>query len=217
MTQLAQKFEATIAVQVKLDYLLHLPKSYDSAQDKKWPVIVFLHGAGERGSDLELVKIHGIPKIVEQQEDFPFIAVSPQCPLTSYWPVEKQALKALIDDIIQTHQADPDRIYLTGLSMGGYGTWEMASNYPQLFAAVAPICGGGDPGSAHFMKDVPAWVFHGDADSVISVTESEKMVEALKSAGGNVRFTVYPGVDHNSWSETYDNPELYEWFLSHSK
>lgn len=216
MSQQAQKLEATIMKQVTLDYLLYLPKSYDHDADTKWPVILFLHGAGERGSDLELVKIHGIPKIVEHQEDFPFISVSPQCPRNSFWAAELDALKALIDNIIMNYEADKYRIYVTGLSMGGHGTWSIATAFPHIFAAAAPICGGGDPEQVHLMKEVPTWVFHGDADDAVPLVESEVMVQALEQAGGNVRFTVYPGVNHNSWTQTYDNPELYSWFLQHN-
>jgi len=215
--QRSYKFEAQIIKTVRLNYLLFLPKSYGENPQQKWPLILFLHGAGERGDDIELVKVHGIPKIVEQKEDFPFIAVSPQCPKFSWWTAEIEALNALLDEILETYAVDENRVYLTGLSMGGYGTWHLAMMYPERFAAIAPICGGGDPERASVLKNVPAWVFHGGKDTVVSPEESEKMVDALKTLSGDVQFTLYPEVGHDSWTETYDNPELYEWFLKHKR
>ncbi len=206
-------FEAQIVKTVRLKYLLFLPRGYGENPQQKWPLILFLHGAGERGDDLALVKVHGIPKIVEQREDFPFMAVSPQCPKFSWWTSELEALNALLDKITAEYAVDTDRIYLTGLSMGGFGTWHMAMMYPERFAAIAPICGGGDPEKARVLEDIPVWVFHGAKDEVVSPEESEKMVEALKECGGDVRFTLYPEAGHDSWTQTYDNPELYEWFL----
>lgn len=215
--QQAYKFEAQIIKTVHLNYLLFLPKSYGKNPQQKWPLILFLHGAGERGDDIELVKIHGIPKIVEQQEDFPFIAVSPQCPKASWWTAELEALNALLDEVVAKYTVDTDRLYLTGLSMGGYGAWYLATMYPERFAAIAPICGGGDPEKAYVLKNVPAWVFHGGKDTVVSPEESEKMVNALKSCSSDVQFTLYPEAGHDSWTETYDNPELYKWFLKHKR
>jgi predicted peptidase len=218
--QQEMKFEKQILKTVKLNYLLYLPKGYNPKPKEKYPLILFLHGAGERGDDLNRVKVHGIPKIVEQKDDFPFIAVSPQCPADSWWTGELEALNALLDDIIGKYAVDENRIYLTGLSMGGYGTWSLAIAYPKRFAAIVPICGGGgtsDIVRISAIKDVPAWVFHGAKDSVVKLEQSERMVNALKQAGGNVKFTVYPDADHDSWTATYDNPELYEWLSKQSK
>jgi len=217
MSQQAHTFEVQITRTVRLDYLLYLPKGYGTDPQKKWPLILFLHGRGERGDDLELVKIHGIPKIVEQRDDLPFIAVSPQCSKDSMWMVEVEALNALLDEVVTKYAVDTDRIYLTGLSMGGFGTWRLAPAYPELFAAIVPICGGGDPEKVGVLRDVPVWVFHGAKDPFVQLSESEEMVDALKACGGNVRFTVYPDVEHDSWTRTYDNPELYEWFLQHTR
>ncbi len=197
--------------------LLFLPKDYGADQQQKWPLILFLHGAGERGDNLERVKVNGIPKIVEQQKDFPFIAVSPQCSQYSWWPVELEALNALLDEIVIKYAVDTKRIYLTGLSMGGFGAWHLATVYPERFAAIAPVCGGGDPEKACILKDIPAWVFHGAKDKTVSLEESKKMVKALEDCGGDVRLTIYPEAGHDSWTETYDNPELYKWFLKHSR
>ena len=161
--------------------------------------------------------MHGPAKLIEQGRQFPFIVVSPQCPETSWWPYETAKILALVDEICETYRVDEKRIYLTGLSMGGFGTWAIAGAYPERFAAAAPICGGGYPFMAPNMKDLPIWAFHGEADTVVPVEKSKEMVDAVNSNGGNAKLTIYPGVGHNSWSQTYDNDELYEWFLSHSK
>ncbi|WP_274361427.1 prolyl oligopeptidase family serine peptidase [Paenibacillus thermotolerans] len=216
MSQTSHTMVKEIVKTVRSNYLLYLPKQYEESEEK-WPLIVFLHGAGERGSDIEKVKIHGIPKIAEGRDDFPFIAVSPQCPEDSFWSVEIDALDSLINEIADNYRVDTDRIYLTGLSMGGYGTWTLSIAYPDRFAAIAPICGGENPArAAATLKNVPIWVFHGAKDNVVPLRESEQMVEALQRVGGNVKFTVYPDADHDSWTETYNNPDLYEWFLKHS-
>ena len=211
------EFEAQIVKTVRLNYLLFLPDGYDENAEKKWPFILFLHGAGERGDDLERVKFHGPPKLIEQGKELPFIIASPQCPESSWWTTENEALNALLDELVTKYSIDEDRIYLTGLSMGGFGTWSLAVTYPERFAAIAPICGGGDPKKANALKDIPIWVFHGAKDEVVSPEKSEEMVNALKEAGGDVQYTVYPEADHDSWTETYNNPKLYEWFLKHKR
>lgn len=220
MAQQPLTFEKKIQVvkDVRLNYLLHLPEDYEAGGVERWPLIIFLHGMGERGmtlADLERVKLHGIPKILDTRPDFPFMVASPQCPQYSWWVAEVEGVNALLDEIIATHAVDPRRVYLTGLSMGGYGTWALAAAHPERFAAIAPVCGGGDPRWAAALKGVPAWVFHGAKDPVVPLAESEKMVTALGEVGGDVRFTVYPEAEHDSWTETYANPALYEWFLQH--
>lgn len=209
-----QVFEKTITRNLSCNYLLFLPEGY---KEKKqgWPMILFLHGAGERGSDLNKVKVHGPPKIVQQQKDFPFIVVSPQCPEDDWWTDKVEVLINLVDDIVARYGVDTERIYLTGLSMGGYGTWALASEHPRRFAAIAPICGGGNRIMAFRLKDVPVWAFHGAKDRVVPLKQSEEMVDAIKSRGGNAKLTVYPDAGHDSWTETYNNEELYEWFLKH--
>ncbi len=209
--------ECILGQTVSLRYLLFLPRDYGADPDKEWPLILFLHGMGERGDDLDLVRIHGIPKIVERQPDFPFVAVSPQCPGETTWRDHHLILKGLLDAIVANYAVDTARIYLTGLSMGGYGTWSTAMTYPKLFAAIAPICGGGFTEFVSELKEVPVWAFHGAEDEVVKLEMGQRMVDALRACGGNVRFTVYPGVGHDSWTETYDNPELYEWFLEHRR
>ncbi len=199
-----------------LNYLLFLPKGDgDSDKTRKWPVILFLHGSGERGADLALVKKHGPPKVVESKPEFGFITVSPQCPKETRW--NSAELIQLVDHIVKTHSADTNRIYLTGLSMGGGGTWSLAAAYPDRFAAIVPICGRADPSTAEKIKQIPTWVFHGAKDTAVSLQQSEKMVAALKAAGSEPKYTVYPDAGHDSWTVTYDNPELYEWLLKQGK
>ncbi len=208
--QTKHHFKKEITVMVQINYLLYLPEGYEQNDEKNWPLILFLHGAGERGNDLDLVKKHGPPKIVEQK-DLPFIIVSPQCPAEKRWSVRD--LDLLLEKIIKDHRVEKNRIYLTGLSMGGYGTWEYATEKPERFAAIAPICGGGSPWQVYRLASMPVWVFHGAKDPVVPIEKSEEMVKALKKVNENVKFTVYPEATHDSWTETYDNPELYEWFL----
>jgi predicted peptidase len=209
--QVPRTFDKEITKRVVLKYLLYLPEGYSNAKSaKSWPLVLFLHGAGESGKDVNKVKVHGPPKLVAGGKEFPFVLVSPQSPGFG-WDVD--ALKALVDEIKHKYRVDPDRVYVTGLSMGGFGTWALAAAYPKEFAAVMPICGGGEPIWARKIKDVPAWVFHGAKDPVVPLKRSEEMVNALKKAGGNVRFTVYPDAGHDSWTETYNNPQVYEWLL----
>lgn len=210
-----QVFERTVTKTMSLKYLLYIPKDYGKS-DEKWPLILFLHGAGERGDNLDLVEKHGPPKIVKTKE-MPFIIVSPQCPADSWWPKQNEVLIALLDDIVKRYNVDTDRIYLTGLSMGGYGTWSLACDYPERFAAIAPICGGGEPLFGPRLRNVPVWAFHGAKDNVVPLDRSEIMVQSVKKVGGDARLTVYPEAGHDSWTATYDNPELYEWFLKHTR
>ncbi len=222
MPQVACTFDAKRAIRSHLDYLLYLPVDYGHEPDRQWPLILFLHGAGERGGDLSLLRVHGIPRVVEEQPDFPFITVSPQCPRGAWWDAYIRILKPLLDEVVATHAVDPDRIYLTGMSMGGYATWHLAVRYPEQFAAIAPICGGGlqaygFPQAVCAIKDVPVWAFHGARDDIVPIEESERVVQALRACGGDVQLTVYPELGHDSWTRTYANPELYEWFLSHPR
>lgn len=212
--QYEQKLEKQVTV--KLDYLLFLPEGY-SKKEKKWPLILFLHGAGERGEDLAQVKLHGPPKIVEKQKDFPFILVSPQCPKKQTWVNKTEQLKALLDEIKLKYLVDEHRIYLTGLSMGGFGTWELACNYPEQFAAIAPVYGGGQAWRGRRLKNVPVWAFHGDKDTLVSIERSREMVNAINANGGNARLTIHKNATHKGCTTTHDNKEIYKWFLSHKK
>lgn len=221
MPQQAQTIERHVEQQLRLNYLRHLPADYGKTPGKKWPLILFLHGAGERGDNLELVKAHGIPKVVEQR-DLPFITLSPQCPANHWWSEYLPALDAMIEEAIQTLDVDLQRVYLTGLSMGGFGTWHMAATYPQRFAAIAPICGGslwmfGFPQSAEALKAIPTWIFHGAMDEAVPVEQSAYMYRWLKGQGADVKITIYPELEHDSWTITYDDPALYSWFLKHRR
>jgi len=212
--QQEKSFEKEVVVKVKIKYLLYLPTAYES--DKKlWPLILFLHGAGESGDDLAKVKTHGPPKLIESKKrDFPCIVVSPQSSGRG-WNVD--TLTALLDDLAANYRVDKDRVYLTGLSMGGYGTWSLAAAHPQRFAAIVPICGGGNPADAARLKNLPIWVFHGAKDATVPPERSESMVKALKAAGGNVKFTVYPDAGHDSWTAAYNDPELYRWLFAQKR
>jgi predicted peptidase len=192
---------------------LYLPEGYGT-DGRTWPLVLFLHGAGERGSDLELVKKHGPPRLIAEGKQFPFIMAAPQCPENGWWPDD--LIGTLLDELEDTYRIDRSRIYLTGLSMGGYATWRLAMLYPDRFAAILPVCGGGDPRNVCSIKHVPAWVFHGAKDPLVPLRESEVLVDALKACAGNVKFTVYPEALHDSWTETYNNPEVYNWMLSQS-
>jgi predicted peptidase len=200
-----------------LNYLVYLPKDYDPQQS--YPTILFLHGAGERGSDLELVKLQGLPKRIAAGDEFPFIIIAPQCPKESWWVYELKPLSLLLDHIESTYAVDKSRFYLTGMSMGGQGTWALAVEHPRRFAAVVPICPLQlfNPPKVCVLKDVPVWVFHGAQDTTVPIQQAQLMVNTLKACGGNVDFTIYAKANHDSWTETYNNPQLYTWFLEHRR
>lgn len=202
-----------------LGYWLYLPKDYGK-DEREWPVMLFLHGAGERGENLQAVKVHGPPKLVEQQRsDFPFILISPQCPKDHWWPgdVQQHLLAELVDHVISRFKTDRRRVVVTGLSMGGFGSWEMTARYPEVFAAAVPICGRGDPQAGSRLKSTPFWVFHGAKDVGVPLKFSQTMVDAVTKAGGQAQLTVYPEAGHDSWTETYNNDAVYEWLLAQRK
>lgn len=203
-------------------YGMFVPPEYNESK-RKWPVILFLHGIGERGDDIELVKKHGPLKVAMMGSKFPFLVVAPQCPkpekgepnLKYTWKESGEDLLTILEQVKSDYRVDPDRIYLTGLSLGGFGSFYMAAQYPGRWAAVAPICGGGDASMADKYRGTPFWVFHGEKDRVVPMSRSKEMVEAMKALGVDVKFTTYPEADHDSWTKTYENDELYAWFLSH--
>jgi predicted peptidase len=217
------KFQTRVARKISLNYLLYLPKDYKPVGGKLWPLMLFLHGAGERGANLTLVTKHGPPKLAAQKE-FPFIIVSPQCPLEQTW--NDETLLALLDHIVAKFKVDARRVYLTGLSMGGYGAWSLGMKHPERFAAIVPVCGGGSAGDIllanriklRALRTLAVWAFHGAKDDIVSPEESKVMVAALKKAGcKEVKLTVYPGTGHDSHTKTYNNPKLYDWFLQHRR
>jgi len=179
--------------------------------------MLFLHGAAESGLDLDRVKRHGPPKVVPRTPLPFFRVISPQCPPGFHWVQLLDALRELLEDAFERYPVDRTRVYLTGLSMGGYGSWYLASAYPELFAALVPVCGGGDPNEACKLKSIPTWAFHGAKDTVVPPSESEEMVGALKGCGGDVRLTLYPDLAHNSWTRTYNDLQLYNWLLQQRK
>lgn len=220
--QVETSFRQIVSKTNEYRFLLSLPKDYAKDPARKWPLVLFLHGAGERGTDVQKVAVHGPPKLVKQGRDFPFILASPQCPEDQLWCAD--ALIGLVDTLQEQFRADPKRTYATGLSMGGYGTWSLALKYPDRFAAVAPICGGGDtirallPADRQALKSLGVWVFHGGKDTVVLPAESERMVDAFRRAGvSDLKLTVYPEAGHDSWTEAYNMSALYDWLLQHSR
>jgi len=217
-------------------YQVYVPAEWNKGA--RWPVVLFLHGAGEHGEDGLLQTQVGIgPAIRLHRERFACIVVMPQCRESKWWAdpaMEAQALAAL-DQSLKEFKGDPSRVYLTGISMGGYGTWSLAAKHPERFAALSPVCGGirppartgstlaaeqsGDPYAAVASKvgKTPVWIFHGGADNVVPVTESRKMNEALIAAGGNVKYSEYEGVGHNSWDRAYADPDFMKWILAQRK
>lgn len=222
--QTPQHFKKKITRTAELDYLLYLPKGYKK-NDEPWPLMLFLHGAGERGTNVDKVTVHGPPKLVKEgKKDFPFILVSPQCPPNRTWRDDE--LIALLDEITAKHNVDTNRVYLTGLSMGGYGTWSLGTKYPERFAAIAPVCGGGERipvllasrEKKAALQSIGVWAFHGAKDFVVPLEESERMTNALTRAGcKNVKLTVYPEAGHDSWVQAYSEPEIWNWFLAHRR
>ena len=206
----------TISDELNLNYLLYLPDNYDPDKEGGFPTILFLHGAGERGDSLDIVSKWGPPKIANEK-GLPFIVISPQCPDNEWWTSMLYPLKCLLDELISSLNIDTKRIYLTGLSMGGYGTFAFSQIHPEYFAAIAPVCGGGTPSLVKFSKQPPTWVFHGADDQVVPVESSQIMVDALMESGVDVKFTVFEGVGHVSFPKAYNESGLFEWFLEHKK
>ncbi|MFD2999654.1 prolyl oligopeptidase family serine peptidase [Pontibacter toksunensis] len=222
-----------------LPYRILYPKNFDSS--KEYPLVLVLHGAGERGDNNEAQLVYGADLFLEKQEEYPAIVVFPQCPKDSYWsnvnivPDENgkrmfnfrrggkptaamDNLLGLLGDLKDADYVDKERIYVGGLSMGGMGTFEILRRKPNTFAAAFPVCGGAAPATARkFAKKVPLWVFHGEVDSVVPVEHSLVMAKAIEKAGGEAKLTVYPGVDHNSWVNAFNEPELLPWLFTHQK
>jgi len=176
-------------------------------------LLLFLHGSAERGDDRSLLKHHGPLKHIDEGQAFPFIVLAPQCPHEDSWLPE--ALSDLLDDICTRCLVDTDRMYVTGFSMGGFGTWDMAHAYPDRFAAIAPIAGYGDRADMARIARLPVWAFNGARDYEGAEASHRAAVEALRAAGGQPRYTVYADADHDAWSRAYADPELYQWLLSH--
>ena len=222
-----------------LPYRLLMPKNFDP--ETRYPLVLFLHGAGERGSDNELQLVHGAKLFLRDdvRDNFPAIIVFPQCPRNSYWSNveikqkegkrefdfkatgDPSAAMAMVQDlaytILKKYPVNRAQVYVMGLSMGGMGTFEIVRRNPDLFAAAVPICGGGAPSTAQQLRKVGWWVFHGAKDDVVPLKLSEEMVEALREVKAQVKFTVYPDANHNSWDPAFAEPELLEWLFSNKK
>jgi len=223
--QTPHKFSTERKQVLAADYLLSLPEGYGKDPSKRWPLLMFLHGAGERGTDIWLVAKHGPFKTEAATNNF--IIVSPLCPPGKIW--SEDVLLALLDEIENKYAVDLHRVYLTGLSMGGFGAWNLGLNHPEKFAAMAPVCGGGqtigivlaryyDAPKLAQMKSLGIWAFHGGKDSTVLPDESAHMVNALKAAGcTDIKLTIYPETGHDSWNQAYADPELFAWLLKHSR
>jgi predicted peptidase len=214
---IAQQVPHQISIETKVDmkYLLYLPKAYDTDTSAYFPLLLFLHGSGESGDNIEKVKTHGPPKLIANGMEFPFIVLSPQNPdINKLW--DENAVISLLDNIQKNYRVDPKRIHIAGLSRGAYGVWQVAIQNPARFASLTAICGVAPGYYVKWLKDMPIWVFHGEDDNVIPISESDNVVRELKANGQNVRFTRYPNTGHDAWTKTFDNPELFKWMLEQS-
>lgn len=199
-----------------IPYAVFVPHDFDPANT--WPLIVFLHGRGERGKDGVLqTKVGLYPAVQKNPERFPCLVLMPQCPIDRMWASGFDIIDATLDRTLSEYPIDRNRIYLTGLSMGGYGAWLYGAERDGTFAALLPICGGGKVSDAPRLAKTPIWAFHGAADALVNPEASRAMVEAVKQAGGTIQYTEYPGVAHNAWDLTYSNPEVIAWLLAQHK
>ncbi|MDB6128093.1 MAG: esterase, depolymerase family [Verrucomicrobia bacterium] len=203
-----------MAVQVSyaMSYLCYLPEGYDQDSRRRWPLVIFLHGQGARGTRLADVRKEGLAAKIEHARSFPFIVVSPQCPADEWWNLP--AIEAFIDETIRKYRVDPDRVYLTGLSMGGFGVWALAQRDPDRYAAIIPVAGSGEPHWAPRLAHLPTWAAHGAHDDAVPVASEQKLIDAIRAAGGSPRYTVFPSSGHNVWDEFYANDALYAWMLA---
>jgi predicted peptidase len=205
-------FSATAQVDVSISYRTYFPGNYSETGDPS-PLLFFMHGSGERGEDLKILELRTLPSFIKEGLDLPFVVVCPQC--KEMW--DTRTLDLLLDYVIEKYNVDPARVYLTGNSMGGLGTWMLANVAADRIAAVAPICPPSTRINPKNLKDVPVWCFHGAMDSEVPIGESVKMVRALREAGCDVRFTVDPDASHDTWTAAYHDMELVSWLLSHRK
>lgn len=198
------------------DYLRQLPATYNDDPNKKWPVIFFLHGVGERGNDINIIKSTSLVSIASKDVNFPYILIAPQCKVTSWWDIP--SLEVLYTEVLKDYKVDPSRVYLTGLSMGGFGAWSWIQAKPDRFAAVVPICGEGAPEKACALKDKPIWVFHNADDPTVAVKGSRDMVNAIKDCGGTVvKYSEEATGGHDAWTRAYTDPALFTWLEKQKK
>ncbi len=206
-----------------LKYLVYTPGNFNTNQTQTWPLILFLHGSGERGDDPQKIKKYCLPRELESRADFPFVVLSPLCPANHRWIDMADPVMRLLSEITQRYEVDTRRIYLSGFSMGGEGAWYFAAQHPDQFAAVAPVSGQ-IPDVPNFLetmctlKNTPVWVFHGAADEMVPLANSQKLAQTLHDCGGDVQFTVYDGLKHGETSDkTYADPNLFNWFLTKTR
>lgn len=197
-----------------LRYIVSYPSNY--TENQKYPIILFLHGAGSRGEDITIIENNPYFSITDKIEKFPFVTIAPQCHQNTWFDVF-ETLKRFVVHITNLDFVDANRFYLLGASMGGYATWQLAMSMPECFAAIVPICGGGMYWNASRLANVPVWAFHGGKDDCVYPEESQKMVEAVNESGGNAKLTIYPENKHDAWSDTYSNLDVYSWLLSKEK
>lgn len=220
---------------LKLNYRLMIPEGYTDSGTEQYPLVLFLHGAGERGDDNLKTLIHGTRDFASEtnRKKYPCFVLVPQCPNDKRWvevdwsadthkqPADESVSLALTREVMASLQKqfriDAKRLYVTGLSMGGYGTWDMVTRTPNVFAAAIPVCGGGDETVAGRIVTVPVWAFHGDKDTAVKPERSRRMIAAIEQAGGKPKYTEYPGVGHNSWAQTYANPDVIAWLFAQKR
>lgn len=198
----------------KLKYVIEYPIGYE--EGKCYPVLMHIHGAGGRGTDISIIENHFVLRTLREKKESRFIVVSPQCYSDTWFEIFEQLIE-FTAFIREESYTDKERFYLAGSSMGGYTSWQMAMTKPSWFAAIIPVCGGGMYWNAARLRDVPVWAHHGLLDPVVKVEESIKMVNAVNAAGGNAKLSIYEKVQHNSWENAFSNDEVYEWMLSHKK
>ncbi|TMV43028.1 phospholipase [Paenibacillus mesophilus] len=207
---------AQITKNVKINYLLSFPEGYEKEQVGEWGLIVFLHGMDMRGEDVTKLNNYGIFG-TGKGLSLPFVVAVPQCPSESFWNMERDAVMALVTELIRKHHIDVNRIYLIGYSMGGYGVWDLAINNPQTFAAIVPLSSGGQISKAKQLKDTPIWAFHGALDVIVPVEQMTKMIDAVEQYQSNVKLTIYPDLGHDILGYTLNNEELYSWLLEQKR
>ena len=203
-----------------LHYMKYTPNV--ASENGKCPLVILLHGYGERGprdgSEIDRVVVHGYLKyVINDKKEYPFMIVAPQCPNDNFWGSYMESLNRFLDHLIDNNDIDIDRIYLTGLSMGGTATWLWSQGAADRFAAIAPVCGEGITWYASRLANLPIWTFHGDCDETVNPHETLEMTGRINKNGGNAKFTILPGVKHNAWDYVYSNDELADWFLSHKR